>query len=193
MNNRICLVSAVISTALLVSPSLAFASFDQNLRLGDRGQAVISLQQFLFGLKLLTYDDMTGYFGKRTLSAVKELQSFTEIVPKSGFFGPLTRAKTDMLSPGVPPFSVLQFSNYVQFKANATDPSSYMVDFGDGTIGSMQLYCVPSMREDDGSGYRPPCYPYEIHAEHTYAKEGTYTAQLMHKRSVTAFVTVVVK
>src|ERR1700730_2172810 len=116
MNNQIRLASAIISTTLFVNPSFAFVSFDQNLRLGDRGQEVVHLQQFLVGLDLLAYDMVTGYFGKSTLSAVKKIQSYQGIVPVSGFFGPLTRAKTNTLSPGIPLFSVLQFPSYVQFK-----------------------------------------------------------------------------
>ena len=47
MNYRTRVASLIITTALLVHPSLALAAFDTNLSVGARGSAVIELQQFL--------------------------------------------------------------------------------------------------------------------------------------------------
>jgi peptidoglycan hydrolase-like protein with peptidoglycan-binding domain len=81
-------------------PSLALAAFDTDLRQGDRGTAVVALQQFLIAQRLLSADNATGFFGSLTLAAVRAFQSQQGISPISGFFGPLTRARADALLSG---------------------------------------------------------------------------------------------
>ena len=92
--------AVTITIALLTLPSLAFASFDQNLSVGAHGSSVISLQQFLISRNLLSSDSATGYFGSLTLSAVKAFQTQQNISPPSGFFGSSTRANANALASG---------------------------------------------------------------------------------------------
>jgi peptidoglycan hydrolase-like protein with peptidoglycan-binding domain len=89
---------ADISTVPAIPPTTV--SFDQNLSFGMRSAAVSTLQQFLVSRVLLSSDSVTGYFGPKTLAAVKALQSQQGIVPVSGFFGPLTRAKANAIVSG---------------------------------------------------------------------------------------------
>jgi hypothetical protein len=108
--NRTHLV-AIISTALLVVPSLSIAqenqtpvggycpNISQNLKRGDRdamtvppGQ-VTELQKFLVDYYDLNPDTyISGYFGRLTQQNVMRFQQEQNIVPVSGFVGPLTRA-----------------------------------------------------------------------------------------------------
>ena len=92
-------ISALIAGVFFVfAPALAFASFDTNLQAGSRGGAVVSLQQFLISQNLLSPDSATGFFGKLTQKAIVAFQSKQSIVPASGLFGPLTRAKANSLA-----------------------------------------------------------------------------------------------
>ncbi|MDO8548461.1 MAG: peptidoglycan-binding protein [bacterium] len=97
-NSRV--LGIVFGTAFIFTPALVFASFDSNLSFGARGSAVVSLQQFLISQKLLAGDLATGYFGNLTLRAVKGFQTSQGVTPVSGFFGPLTRAKANLLMSG---------------------------------------------------------------------------------------------
>src|SRR5258708_3023415 len=92
------LVTTLIGAGLLIAPSVAFASFDQNLRAASRGANVIVLQQFLIGQSLLNSDLATVYFGQLTRAAVMNFQRRDNIFPVSGFFGPSTRARANAIS-----------------------------------------------------------------------------------------------
>ena len=98
MNDRTRLPACVVGIAFVIAPSLALASFDKDLRYGDRGAAVVALQQFLVEQGLLAPNLRTGNFLSRTLVAVKHLQAQQGISPISGFFGPLTRLRATYLS-----------------------------------------------------------------------------------------------
>jgi Putative peptidoglycan binding domain len=206
MENRILWASAVISTTLLFTPSLTFASFDHNLGFGDHGQDVVSLQQFLIAQGLLAAGNATGYFGRFTVSAVRHFQSQQDIAPATGFFGPLTRPKVNAIvaaetkpvnvgnsgnSP-FPEFTAKSFSDYkfgyVRFEADDVRSSSeYTVDLGDGSTEPMVLSC--RLLHDEAS--RTPCYVGQLFANHTYGP-GSYTARLVYDGSVLAKLTVVV-
>lgn len=64
--------------------------FEKDLQFGDWGLEVLRLQQFL---ENIGYGDFvpTGFFGSRTMDAVKEFQRDNLITPVSGYFGPKTR------------------------------------------------------------------------------------------------------
>lgn len=78
---------------LLIIPAISFASFDTNLKYGDRGEKVTELQEFLIDKSLLN-SATTGNFYSLTLRAVKDYQS-VQGLPSTGFFGPLTREKAN--------------------------------------------------------------------------------------------------
>lgn len=69
--------------------------FDTDLQYGNWGIEVLRLQNFLEGLG---YEDFvpTGFFGSKTLDAVKEFQRDNLITPQSGYFGPITRGRINM-------------------------------------------------------------------------------------------------
>jgi len=86
--------TAVSKATPATIPSVA-VSFGQNLSFGMRSVAVYNLQQFLVSQGLLAADLSSGYYGLKTLSAVKAFQRQQNIIPVSGFFGPLTRVKAN--------------------------------------------------------------------------------------------------
>lgn len=90
-------VSVTASSESFAS-STAFVAFDANLSFGAKGATVVALQQFLTTEGVLDAGNVTGYFGKLTLAAVKRFQIQNGISPASGYFGPLTRAKANAVS-----------------------------------------------------------------------------------------------
>ena len=87
------------TTPTVVSPSLT-----RDLALGDRGDDVTVLQQFLVSRGYTTADNITGYFGPTTQKALQNFQKDQQIVssgtPEStgfGAVGPLTRAKINSM------------------------------------------------------------------------------------------------
>ncbi len=80
------------------SPAVNAYRFTRNLKRGDTGADVKALQAFLIqedagpAAKILARHGSTDYFGTLTLNALKEFQKHADIVPDSGYFGPLTRA-----------------------------------------------------------------------------------------------------
>jgi peptidoglycan hydrolase-like protein with peptidoglycan-binding domain len=197
MNNRIYWASAIVSVAVLVTPSLAFASFDQNLRLGDRGQEVVSLQQFLIAQGLLATNNDSGFFGNLTILAVKKFQSRTGIASMTGFFGPLTRAKANAIVNNKPSVEFTASASpdyrsggYVYFSAFAATPvrrlSGYIVDFGDGSTESMEMEC-----HFNNYNTHTPCYENKVIADHAYVA-GSYRATLIHDGGVVATLLIVV-
>ncbi len=97
---KVVIVDTVVTTpATPAMPSTAVL-FVQNLSFRMRSVAVSNLQQFLVSQGLLTADLVTGYFGPKTLAAVKAFQRQQSITPVSGFFGPLTRTKANSTASG---------------------------------------------------------------------------------------------
>ncbi len=84
-----------IVAAILLSPTFAFASFDQNLKYGSHGTAVSELQDFLVTQGCLTITP-SGNFFSMTLRAVKCFQGKNNL-PTSGYFGPMSRAVASTL------------------------------------------------------------------------------------------------
>ena len=152
----------------------------RNLSQGVKGDDVTSLQEFLRDEGYLSAN-ATGYFGPMTAQALARWQT-SQGVESVGAVGPLTRGRikvwcgggnTERFSAepqrGSAPLIVtfktnIQLAN-PQFVADAGD---YKIVFGDGT--EQALPC---------SGNTPWCEgPHRI--THTYAADGTYTAQLVH-------------
>lgn len=79
----------LIVIALLL-PLTSFASFDANLKYGDKGDSVVELQEFLINDGCLNAQ-VSGNFYSLTQRAVKCFQSKNNL-PVTGYFGPLSRA-----------------------------------------------------------------------------------------------------
>lgn len=82
--------------AMLIVPSLAFASFDTNLKYGSSGIAVKEMQEFLVSQGVCAVNP-TGNFFALTLKCVQAFQRKQSILPVSGYWGPLTRIKASSL------------------------------------------------------------------------------------------------
>ncbi len=182
---RHTLAAAFIGAVILISPSLALASFDANLGYGTRtsgingGHAVAVLRQFLVSLGLLSSDSITDCFGPRTRAAVTAFQQQQGITPASGSFAPLTRSGADALlnsSPTTFYASPISGTAPLLVTFGGTAPgSSYTLNFGDG-----------SQPVQTGSGYQcptsnPNCTgptSVSVNQTHTYGSAGTYTATL---------------
>src|SRR3989344_4618252 len=154
------------------------AILNRNLSQGTRGDDVRGLQEFLSAEGYLSAS-ATGYFGPMTANAVARWQA-SQGVSAVGAFGPMSRERIKIwcgegsmltASPrsGNAPLDVT-FTARVQL-ANPNfvmDAGSYKIVFGDGQ--EVPLPC---------SGGSPWCYgPHTV--AHTYASNGTYTAQLVH-------------
>lgn len=81
--------NTILTLALI--PTLTFASITSNLKFGMANTQVIELQSFLISKGYLQASLKTGYFGNKTLTAVKKYQDDKEL-PSTGFVGALTRA-----------------------------------------------------------------------------------------------------
>ena len=86
--------AATTATKKVTQPSTTAsattATFNKDLKLGDKGSEVTKLQQYLSDNGYLTATP-NGYFGKATKAGVIKLQKAKGITPASGKFGPLTR------------------------------------------------------------------------------------------------------
>lgn len=87
------------SLVAFLIPLASFAAFTRDLRFGSRGADVSELQQFLKGEKIYS-GPIIGYFGLLTKKAVQDFQKRENITPRSGFVGPLTRARLNLLAVG---------------------------------------------------------------------------------------------
>jgi peptidoglycan hydrolase-like protein with peptidoglycan-binding domain len=76
-------------------PAASFASFDQDLWYGSKGDNVKELQDFLSTEGCFNYSEFTGNFFSVTVNAVKCFQSKYGITPVAGYFGPKTRIKAN--------------------------------------------------------------------------------------------------
>lgn len=71
------------------------ASFETNVKYGQRGPAVIEVQEFLVDQGFLASGNATGNFYSLTLKAVKAYQAAKNL-PATGFWGPMTRAQAQL-------------------------------------------------------------------------------------------------
>ena len=88
-----------ILAILILIPVLSFASIDRDLKVGMTHPQVRELQEILISKGYSTLN--TGYFGAKTLQAVKQYQRDNEI-PSTGFVGKLTRASLNTISATIP-------------------------------------------------------------------------------------------
>jgi len=72
--------------------------FNRNLTLGIRGDDVSALQQFLIAGNFLKISTPTDYFGPLTRTALGAWQASVNINPSVGFFGPISRAKINIIA-----------------------------------------------------------------------------------------------
>ncbi len=72
------------------------SAFSRDLSRGAKGEEVKKLQQFLADQSLYA-DEITGNFGLATRAALIRFQETHDIAPASGFFGPLTRERVNLL------------------------------------------------------------------------------------------------
>jgi hypothetical protein len=120
-----CLV--ILTAFTLVAPSQTFAAsitsttFSENLQLWSKGTDVLALQQFLNnnGFVLAqsgvgSPEHETDVFGSRTYRALVRFQA-AHGLQATGFFGPLTRAAANSVSPS---------SNQVEGNSNSSTTSS---------------------------------------------------------------------
>jgi hypothetical protein len=146
-------LASVIGSVLLLAPVFALAAFDVDLRQGDRGAAVTSLQEFLIARGHLSAGNNTAYFGPLTLAAVKAFQSSQGVQPVSGFFGPLTRAAANALGslvipPGTDPSRAAQIAALLQQLQELQEQIA--------AIKAGQCVNVPPpLTADCGQGYQP--------------------------------------
>lgn len=89
------LYTAILLGALTL-PLTSNAAFDTDLRYGSSGSPVLELQEFLTAQGVYT-GPITGNFFSLTLAGVQLFQAREGIQPTSGFFGPLTRARANIL------------------------------------------------------------------------------------------------
>jgi hypothetical protein len=75
--------------------------FNINLRQGMRGKDVLELQKFLIAQGFLKIVTPTINFGPATKAALIAFQKKNNIVPASGFFGPLTRTVVNKMNSSI--------------------------------------------------------------------------------------------
>src|SRR3989344_4684953 len=153
--------------------------FTRTLAQGTTGDDVTQLQQYL-GVS------PTGYFGPMTAKAVSAVQADAGI-SQVGIVGPATRAwfykrcggggwnQNFTASPasGAAPLYVLFKTNVQLPGPYIADANSYKIVFGDGQ--EQRLTCVSSMMTTNNPSAHCSAEP----VDHTYAANGTYTAQLV--------------
>lgn len=78
--------------------------YTRDLTMGSQGADVTALQTYLQGTGHFTFSGgATGYFGSITQSAVAAWQASNGVAPAAGYFGPISRAKYNMLCSPVAP------------------------------------------------------------------------------------------
>ena len=94
-----------IAVTLLVCASVSLNSaragsftFTRDISLGARGDDVSALQQFLISGGFLNIPAPTGYFGPLTKATLSAWQAQAGIYPSSGFFGPVSRGKINIVA-----------------------------------------------------------------------------------------------
>lgn len=115
--------------------------FKRNLTIGSQGDDVTVLQKFLVGKGYLSKDNVSGYYGVATKTALAKYQLSVRISPADGYFGVITRNKVsaDMGSPTL----VQPTVSLVQAKAadnNVIYSDETMVVFGTNLDGDTKVY-----------------------------------------------------
>ena len=89
---------------MVLSPGIALADFQVDLHYGSKGDDVIALQEFLTDQGVYS-GVISGNFYSLTARAVKKFQALKNIIPTSGYFGPLTRSIANGILVDVAPVS----------------------------------------------------------------------------------------
>ncbi len=149
------------------------------LSFGNRGEQVLGLQEFLKAEGYFSAEG-TGFFGPLTRDALARWQA-AQGFEAAGAMGPLTRerirarcAQNDVLSvrptSGSAPLTVTFSANVtLTNSAMIADAGEYKIVFGDGN--EQKLECKDTVL---GTCRGP------ITVSHTYQRDGSYTASLVH-------------
>ncbi len=86
----------ILLVSLLFFPLVTLASFDSNLQYGSTGNSVTELQEFLT-IQGNYAGPITGNFYSLTRQGVINFQTTNNISPAAGYFGPITRAKANLI------------------------------------------------------------------------------------------------
>jgi parallel beta-helix repeat protein len=91
------ITKAFINKTSLTTPSTPnttpLTEAERDLELGSTGVDVTKLQELLIKAGFPISSGATGYFGQQTKDALISYQKSNGIIPASGYFGPMTRAK----------------------------------------------------------------------------------------------------
>jgi PKD repeat protein len=175
--------SALTGTVVSSCPN-----FVRSLSIGSTGSDVMELQQLLSSQGYLNVS-ATGYFGALTKAAVGKWQASNGVAVSGnagfGIFGPLSRGFLLRNCGGTQPqqFSAQPQSGAAPLTVNFTTSDSivassttYSVDFGDGSTGTMTKgSCIAITAVVGGQGGIRCSYS----VAHTYVSNGTFTAHLM--------------
>ncbi len=182
------------STSPVASP--VFAQYractvlDRNLSLGQRGDDVRALQEYLIGEGILKAT-ATGFFGSMTRSAVTQWQMGNG-VRAAGSFGPLSRERIKSLCGNSRTLSVTPQNGDAPLVVTFTttigiNDALPWVDFGDGQKDVMTKgSCIAIMAIKGGQG-GIRC---AATGSHTYSQNGSYTARLSASPKGSVVVTV---
>jgi len=143
----------------------------RNLTVGNRGDEVLSVQEFLKTEGFLSAN-ATGYFGPATRSALAKWQ-VSQGVQGVGSLGPISRERIKVWCGDTARFSASPEKGiaplHVTFKAmvGGFTQNQYFIDFGDGTARAQISCSAPA-----DVCIRPGT------VDHTYTTNGTYIAVL---------------
>ena len=96
------LASLTAQLAALTGGSATTATFNTNLTVGSTGADVTALQNLLISKGFSIPAGATGYFGSQTKAALSAWQAANGIAPAVGYFGPISRAAVNAITPATP-------------------------------------------------------------------------------------------
>jgi hypothetical protein len=182
------------ATATTTPPAVRCPTLGRTLAQGMSGEDVLSLQNFLSDQGELDGSSLTGYFGMKTLAALKDWQSSQGIAAGLGTVGQKTRTAISAMcggrlgAPGLPSSSLTVGASTTALAVvaianvnvmNACHAHTYTLDWGDQSRG----VAIPIA---EGS-----CASRTVTLDHSYAAPGYYTLTLASAPSqVTAHVNV---
>lgn len=126
--------------AVLIIPSVSFASFDTSIKYGSRGQAVVDLQDFLTDQGTYT-GKLDGRFGLGTLKSLEAWQTSVGL-SADGYFGRGSRAKANEILA-----SLLQGSDATELSETGTIAPTATVPGCNSNVG----YSVTTGTKCDGT------------------------------------------
>lgn len=137
------------TTTTTTTTTSASVSFSRDLHVGSSGADVSALQTWLIGQGFSIKAGATGFFGGQTKAAVKAFQVANGIVPASGYFGPITRAKVAAMGGSSSTGSTVPgCAAGAAFSSTTGQPcaggSSTTISGGEGSIDNLQVLGSPS-------------------------------------------------